>query len=232
MTDIPATTEMQQYTRNTNGRRKRRARRACLTCRSRKVRCDVMQKSPCSNCQWSSCECVVIRPRRSPSKRNKADNESSKQTKTKQVPVEDTRDSLSYPYSPTSSDIEVKDEESRVIEPSYPAIDDIISPLTPVSQLEDEYCFGPRYASNHTDQTSSIAWDYSSATSLSSPASSGKFKKQESDPIIWYAGDDTFDALLIENLNKPGPKPETGPATNYHIRPKNPLLYAVVMMNE
>ncbi|KAF5977130.1 hypothetical protein FBULB1_6673 [Fusarium bulbicola] len=169
MSAIPASTEVQ------HGRRKRRARRACLTCRSRKVRC----------------------------KKNKADNKCSKQTKTKQVPVEATRDSLSYPYSPTSSDIEVKGEESRVLEPSYPAIDGIISPLTPVSQLEDEYCFGPRYASNHTDQTSSIAWDYSSAASLPSPASSKIWKKQESDPIIWYAGDGMGDDLISSLLALP-----------------------------
>ncbi|KAG5763426.1 hypothetical protein H9Q72_008490 [Fusarium xylarioides] len=123
MSDIPAATEVQQYTQSTNGRRKRRARRACLTCRSRKVRCDVMQKSPCSNCQWSSCECVVIGPRRSPRKKNKADNKASKQPKKEEVPVEATCDVLNYPYSPTSSDIEVKDEESRDFETSYPPME-------------------------------------------------------------------------------------------------------------
>ncbi|KAF5692781.1 hypothetical protein FDENT_2656 [Fusarium denticulatum] len=133
-------------------------------------------------------------------KKNKEDNKASKQTKRQEVPFEATRDSIYYPHSPTSSDIEVKDEESRVFETSYSAIDDIISPLTPVSQLEDEYCFGPRYTGNHTDQTSSIAWSYSSATSLSSPASSETSKAQESDPIIWYAddgmGDDLINSLL------------------------------------
>jgi hypothetical protein len=46
-------------------------------------------------------------------KKNKADNKASKQTKKEEVLAEATRDDLSYPYSPTSSDIEIKDEESR-----------------------------------------------------------------------------------------------------------------------
>ncbi|EWG48935.1 hypothetical protein FVEG_16361 [Fusarium verticillioides 7600] len=209
MADIPAATEVQQYPRSTNGRRKRRARRACLTCRSRKVRCDVMQKSPCSNCQWSSCECVVIGPRRSPCKKNKADNKASKQAKKEEALVEATRDSLSYPYSPTSSDIEIKDEESKYLETSYPPMDYIISPLTPISQLEDEYCFGSQYASGHADQTSNIASNSSSVTCLSSPASSEMSKEQESDPIVWYAsdvmGDDLISSLLalpFDNLRR------------------------------
>ncbi|WKT50896.1 Zn(2)-C6 fungal-type DNA-binding domain [Fusarium oxysporum f. sp. vasinfectum] len=203
MSGNPAATEVQQYTRHTIGRRKRRARRACLTCRSRKVRCDVMQKSPCSNCQWSSCECVVIGPRRSPRKKNKLDNKASKHPKKKEVPVEATRDILSYPYSPTSSDIEVKDEESRVFEGSYPPIDYIHSPLTPISQLEDEYCFGSQYASSHAGQTSRIAWNNPSATSLSFPASSEITKEQESDPIIWYAGEGIDDDLIGSLLALP-----------------------------
>ncbi|KAH7154023.1 hypothetical protein DER46DRAFT_577863 [Fusarium sp. MPI-SDFR-AT-0072] len=203
MSETPAATAAQQYTRNAIGRRKRRARRACLTCRSRKVRCDVMQKSPCSNCQWSSCECVVIGPRRSPCKKNKADNQASKQLKKEEVTIEATWDSFNYPYSPTSSDIEVKDEESKVFETSYPPMDYILSPLTPISQLEDEYCFGSQYDSNHTDQTSSIAWNYPSATSLLSPASSEIPKEQESDPIIWYRGDGIDDDLIGSLLALP-----------------------------
>lgn len=46
-------------------------------------------------------------------KKNKLDNKASKHPKKEEVPVEATRDILSYPYSPTSSDTEVKDEESR-----------------------------------------------------------------------------------------------------------------------
>ena len=49
-------------------RRANRAKRACLSCRSRKVRCDVTRQSPssCSNCIWNSTECVVIEPRKPP----------------------------------------------------------------------------------------------------------------------------------------------------------------------
>ncbi|CCT74797.1 uncharacterized protein FFB20_02179 [Fusarium fujikuroi] len=203
MSDIPAATEAQQYTRHTNGRRKRRARRACLTCRSRKVRCDVMQKSPCSNCQWSSCECVVIGPRRSPCKKNKLDNKVSKQPKKEEVSVEAARDILSYSYSPTSSDVEVKHEESRDFGTSYPPMDYILSPLTPISQLEDEYCFGSQYASSYADQPSSNAWIYPTTTSQSPPVSSELSRKEESDPIIYFGGDGISDDLMGSLLALP-----------------------------
>lgn len=51
--------------------------------------------------------------------KNKLDSKASKQPKKEQVSAEAARDSLSYPYSPTSSDVEVKDEESRG-ESSFP----------------------------------------------------------------------------------------------------------------
>ncbi|KAH7016757.1 fungal-specific transcription factor domain-containing protein [Ilyonectria destructans] len=38
---------------------RRRALRACLSCRARKVRCDVVQRAPCGNCKWDNIECVV-----------------------------------------------------------------------------------------------------------------------------------------------------------------------------
>ncbi|KAH8891497.1 hypothetical protein GQ53DRAFT_823521 [Thozetella sp. PMI_491] len=40
--------------------RKRRAVRACLSCRSRKVRCNVIQQTPCTNCRLDEIECVVL----------------------------------------------------------------------------------------------------------------------------------------------------------------------------
>lgn len=46
-------------------------------------------------------------------KKNKGDNKASKQPKKEEVSAEAARDNSSYPYSPTSSDIEVKHEESR-----------------------------------------------------------------------------------------------------------------------
>ncbi|CAG7566176.1 unnamed protein product [Fusarium equiseti] len=54
-------------------RRANRAKRACLSCRSRKVRCDVTRQSPssCSNCIWNSTECVVIEPRKSPTRKKR-----------------------------------------------------------------------------------------------------------------------------------------------------------------
>ncbi|KAH6977511.1 fungal-specific transcription factor domain-containing protein, partial [Ilyonectria sp. MPI-CAGE-AT-0026] len=42
---------------------KRRASRACLSCRTRKVRCDVSERWPCGNCKWGDSECVVLNRR-------------------------------------------------------------------------------------------------------------------------------------------------------------------------
>lgn len=40
---------------------RRRAARACLKCRKRKVRCDVTRTSqPCSNCRYNAHECIVV----------------------------------------------------------------------------------------------------------------------------------------------------------------------------
>ncbi|KAJ3545115.1 hypothetical protein NM208_g2675 [Fusarium decemcellulare] len=46
--------------RSSARRSKRRARQACLSCRSRKVRCDVTQQTPCDNCKWHNLDCVVV----------------------------------------------------------------------------------------------------------------------------------------------------------------------------
>ncbi|OIW29890.1 hypothetical protein CONLIGDRAFT_631966 [Coniochaeta ligniaria NRRL 30616] len=49
-------------TSDTNGGSKitkRRAARACVSCRARKVRCDVVEGAPCGNCRWDNVECVV-----------------------------------------------------------------------------------------------------------------------------------------------------------------------------
>ncbi|KAL2257206.1 hypothetical protein VTK26DRAFT_512 [Humicola hyalothermophila] len=43
---------------------KRRAARACASCRARKVRCDVVEGVPCNNCRWDSVECIVQESRR------------------------------------------------------------------------------------------------------------------------------------------------------------------------
>lgn len=43
---------------------KRRAPRACASCRARKVRCDVVENFPCGNCKWDNVECVIQASRR------------------------------------------------------------------------------------------------------------------------------------------------------------------------
>ncbi|KAM0346059.1 hypothetical protein ACHAPU_005820 [Fusarium lateritium] len=43
---------------------KRRAARACVSCRARKVRCDVVEGAPCGNCRWDNVECVIQESRR------------------------------------------------------------------------------------------------------------------------------------------------------------------------
>ncbi|KAI3324940.1 fungal-specific transcription factor domain-containing protein [Xylariaceae sp. AK1471] len=43
---------------------KRRAARACVSCRNRKVRCDVVEGAPCGNCRWDNIPCVVQESRR------------------------------------------------------------------------------------------------------------------------------------------------------------------------
>ncbi|KAI1108980.1 fungal-specific transcription factor domain-containing protein [Nemania sp. NC0429] len=43
---------------------KRRAARACVSCRARKVRCDVVEGAPCGNCRWDGVECIVQESRR------------------------------------------------------------------------------------------------------------------------------------------------------------------------
>ncbi|OAQ64396.1 C6 transcription factor (Ctf1B) [Pochonia chlamydosporia 170] len=54
-------------TDDTNGPQKvtkRRAARACVSCRARKVRCDVVEGAPCGNCRWDNVECIVQESRR------------------------------------------------------------------------------------------------------------------------------------------------------------------------
>ncbi|POS71398.1 cutinase transcription factor 1 beta [Diaporthe helianthi] len=43
---------------------KRRAPRACASCRARKVRCDVVENFPCGNCRWDNVECIIQESRR------------------------------------------------------------------------------------------------------------------------------------------------------------------------
>ncbi|KAI5921360.1 transcription factor CTF1 [Camillea tinctor] len=57
---------------------KRRAARACVSCRARKVRCDVVEGAPCGNCRWDNVECIVQESRRR--KKNLFDSTSSVST--------------------------------------------------------------------------------------------------------------------------------------------------------
>jgi hypothetical protein len=43
---------------------KRRASKACQSCRARKVRCNVVEQSPCTNCRLDEVECIVSESKR------------------------------------------------------------------------------------------------------------------------------------------------------------------------
>jgi hypothetical protein len=43
---------------------RRRAVLACVSCRARKVRCDVVEGSPCGNCKWDNVPCIIVEGRR------------------------------------------------------------------------------------------------------------------------------------------------------------------------
>ncbi|OBW68292.1 MAG: Uncharacterized protein AUREO_016540 [Aureobasidium pullulans] len=53
---------------------KRRASKACQSCRARKVRCNVVEQSPCTNCRLDEVECIVSESKRK-KKWTKADEE-------------------------------------------------------------------------------------------------------------------------------------------------------------
>ncbi|KAL7932521.1 hypothetical protein V8C35DRAFT_307305 [Trichoderma chlorosporum] len=44
--------------------KKSRAKHACRECNTRRVRCDVMEKQPCSNCLAAGTSCQVLPSRR------------------------------------------------------------------------------------------------------------------------------------------------------------------------
>ncbi|KAF2153075.1 hypothetical protein K461DRAFT_240433 [Myriangium duriaei CBS 260.36] len=57
---------------------KRRASKACQSCRARKVRCNVVEQIPCTNCRLDEVECVVSESKRK-KKWNKAEDENGAQ---------------------------------------------------------------------------------------------------------------------------------------------------------
>ncbi|KIL88484.1 cutinase transcription factor 1 beta [Fusarium avenaceum] len=73
---------------------KRGAPRACLSCRGRKVRCDVtIQGSPCNNCRLDNLGCVLGKPRRAVASRT-TDATSERSNNTEEFPVSLTFEGL------------------------------------------------------------------------------------------------------------------------------------------
>lgn len=66
MKDSPSKSQGESKTdANANNKiTKRRAARACASCRTRKVRCDVVEQFPCANCRWDNVTCIVHESRR------------------------------------------------------------------------------------------------------------------------------------------------------------------------
>ncbi|RJE25414.1 Transcription factor [Aspergillus sclerotialis] len=68
---------------------KRRASKACCCCRSRKVRCDVVENgSPCTNCRLDQVECIVTESKR----RRKSRVESENKNQTPESPEDATEE--------------------------------------------------------------------------------------------------------------------------------------------
>ena len=90
---------------------KRRAAKACQTCRSRKVRCDVVycDGNPCNNCRLDEVECVVPDSRRKRKSRSEGGAERSP-ISTAETDAGDTRSSSNHndithsKFSPTTYD--------------------------------------------------------------------------------------------------------------------------------
>lgn len=60
MTPSPKAKDTENTTTNTFKKRRPRASKACLECRRRKVRCDVLAHgSPCSNCALDDETCII-----------------------------------------------------------------------------------------------------------------------------------------------------------------------------
>ncbi|KAH6993249.1 hypothetical protein EDB82DRAFT_475027 [Fusarium venenatum] len=78
MCNVPEAKPNSSTRTNITRRRANRAKRACLSCRSRKVRCDVTRQSPCSNCKWNTADCVVIESRKSPVRKKRKEHEKGK----------------------------------------------------------------------------------------------------------------------------------------------------------
>ena len=87
-----------------NGRPvKRRASRACHRCRSRKVRCDVVESgTPCTNCRLDEVECVVSGSKRR--KKPRADGDLANQS-----PLSSSEELEERPGFPSYEDIDVQD---------------------------------------------------------------------------------------------------------------------------
>ncbi|KAL7790919.1 fungal-specific transcription factor domain-containing protein [Trichoderma ceciliae] len=99
----------------------RRAGKACLACRARKVRCDVTIRSPCGNCQWNGQQCVTHarrarrRRRRQPQAAAPSELKDLKEAATKDgtsdPPDEFAIDSMSSKAPTSVEDLEVLDAD-------------------------------------------------------------------------------------------------------------------------
>lgn len=90
---------------------KRRAAKACQTCRSRKVRCDVVDSGPpCNNCRLDQIQCVVSDSRRKRKPRCNEVDEQSPASSAAEVDVGDSKSPRGDDALNTISSSEYTDE--------------------------------------------------------------------------------------------------------------------------
>ncbi|KAH7189876.1 hypothetical protein DER44DRAFT_120972 [Fusarium oxysporum] len=81
----------------------RRAARACLVCRARRVRCDVTRRQPCGNCVWAGKECTIKDcdnkriPKPSPSRPNLQPVQEQPQEPPQKPPQKPLQEPLQHP---------------------------------------------------------------------------------------------------------------------------------------
>ncbi|KAL1306656.1 hypothetical protein AAFC00_005330 [Neodothiora populina] len=75
---------------------KRRASKACQSCRARKVRCNVVEQSPCTNCRLDEVECIVSESKRKRKWSKPGNEDAEAQCESR------TRESNASAYSPSS----------------------------------------------------------------------------------------------------------------------------------
>ncbi|KAI1070969.1 hypothetical protein LB507_011005 [Fusarium sp. FIESC RH6] len=155
-------------------RRANRAKRACLSCRSRKVRCDVTRQSPssCSNCIWNSTECVVIEPRKSPTRRKRTAHIKQEKEIQQDGCYKDKAKETS-PDTPLSNQCrnlgQIEDPDFTVLKHLRDSIKDTPSPIYQLAQSELP---SDAYLSSNTAEDA-IEWSFLEKASIgvNTPAS-------------------------------------------------------------